>query len=161
MVTITGANCEFFSPLWKTFLAVFVRLCYDNTSNVAVHPYVKSSAITITGNFRADTINDADKLRAGGALPYDTYAVLNLNVTDHRAKSVQVYLNGEKLISNNNHGLYTLTNGKCQLRIDGSKLLTEENSRNVISFVLLNEEGNYLLDTQNRVINSYISLIRS
>ena len=128
---------------------------------MTVHPYVKSSAITITGNFRADTINDENKLRSGGVLPYDTYAVLNLNVTDHRAKSVQVYLNGEKLISNNNHGLYALNNGKCQLRIDGSKLLTDENSRNVISFILLNEEGNYLVDQQNRIINSYISLIRN
>ena len=136
-------------------------LLNDNTSNVAVHPYVKSNAIEITGNFREDNINDADKLRAGGVLPFDTYTVLNLNVTDHRAKSVQVYLNGEKLISNNNHGLYTLTNGKCQLRIDGSKLLSDENSRNVLSFILLNEEGNYLTDAQGRIINSYISLIRS
>ena len=136
-------------------------LLNDNTNTMTVHPYVKSSAITITGNFRADTINDENKLRSGGVLPYDTYAVLNLNVTDHRAKSVQVYLNGEKLISNNNHGLYALNNGKCQLRIDGSKLLTDENSRNVISFILLNEEGNYLVDQQNRIINSYISLIRN
>lgn len=136
-------------------------LLNDNTSTLAVHPYVKSNAIAITGNFRSDTITDANKLRSGGALPYDTYAVLNLNVTDHRAKSVQVYLNGEKLISNNNHGLYTLSSGKCQLRIDGSKLLDEENSRNVISFILLNEEGNYLTDAQGRVINSYISLIRN
>ena len=136
-------------------------LLNDNTSTMTVHPYVKSEAIQISGNYRPDTINEENKLRAGGVLPYDTYAVLNLNVTDHRAKSVQVYLNGEKLITNNNHGLYSLTNGKCQLRIDGAKLYDEENSRNVISFILLNEEGNYLVDAQNRITNNYISLIRN
>ena len=136
-------------------------LLNDTTNTMTVHPYVKSSAIQISGNYRPDTINEENKLRAGGVLPYDTYAVINLNVTDHRAKSVQVYLNGEKLITNNNHGLYALTNGKCQLRIDGSKLLDEENSRNVISFILLNEEGNYLVDAQNRIINNYISIIRN
>ena len=136
-------------------------LLNDNTNTTTFHPYVKSSAIQISGNYRPDTINEENKLRAGGVLPYDTYAVLNLNVTDHRAKSVQVYLNGEKLITNNNHGLYALTNGKCQLRIDSSKLFSDENSRNVVSFILLNEEGNYLVDQQNRIINSYISLIRN
>ena len=136
-------------------------LLNDNISLKAVHPYVKSDAIIITGNFREDTITDANKLRAGGVLSYDTSAVLCLNVSDYRAKSVQVYLNGEKLISNNNHGLYTLTNGECQFRIDGSKLLNDENSRNVVSFILLNEEGNYLTDSQGRIINSYISLIRN
>ncbi|MBQ7743820.1 MAG: InlB B-repeat-containing protein, partial [Lachnospiraceae bacterium] len=136
-------------------------LLNDNTSTVAVHPYVKSSAIEISGNFRADTINEENKLKSGGMLPYDTYAVINLNVTERRAKSIQVYLNGEKLISNNNRGLYTLTNGKCQIRIDGSKLLDEENSRNVISFIAIDETGNYVTDSQGRIINSYISLIRS
>ena len=135
-------------------------LLNDTMSTMTVHPYVRSSDIEITGNYREDTINDANKLRAGGVLPYDTYAVLNLNVIDHRAKSVQVYLNGDKLVTNSNHGLYTLTNGKCQIRVDGSKLINEEDIRNVLSFILLDEEGNYLADAQGRVVNNYISLIR-
>ena len=135
-------------------------LLSDNTSAMTVHPYVKSSTIEISGNYRPDTVNAVNKLRAGGVLPYDTYAVINLNVTERRAKSVQVYLNGEKLVSNNNRGLYALNSSKCQIRIDGSKLLDEENSRNVLSFILLNEEGNYLTDAQGRVLTNYISLIR-
>ena len=136
-------------------------LLYDNTRVQTVHPYVKSDNITITGNFRKDNINDVDKLPAGGVLPYDTNAVLNISTTERKAKTIQVYLNGEKLITNNNRGLYTLTNGKCQVRIDGSKLLDEENSRNVVSFIVLDEIGEYVTDAKGRIVNSYISLIRS
>ena len=136
-------------------------LIRENIETESFHPYVKSSEIKISGNFREDTITDENKLRAGGVLPYETYAVINLEVLDNRAKSVQVYLNGEKLISNNNYGIYSLIDGKCQIRIDGSKLVSDENSRNVICFILINELGNYLVDAQNRVINSYISLIRN
>ena len=67
-------------------------LLSDNTSTQTVHPYVKSSAIEISGNYRSDAINGVNKMRAGGVLPYDTYAVINLNVTERRAKSVQIYL---------------------------------------------------------------------
>ena len=136
-------------------------LINDSLNNMSVHPYVKSNSITITGNFRPDNINDSNKLRAGGILPYDTYAILNINVEERRAKTVQVYLNGEKLITNNNKGLYALNDGKCQIRIDASKLFDEEKSRNVISFILLDESSDYITDERGRVINSFISLIRS
>ena len=136
-------------------------LLNDNTSTMTVQPYDKTNSITITGSFRADNVNEENKLRAGGMLSYNTYAELNINTTERRAKSVQVYLNGEKLVTNNNRGLYTLTNGKYQIRIDGSKLLDEENSRNVVSFILLDDAGDYITDAEGRIVNSYISLIRS
>lgn len=137
------------------------NLINDNTRTQTVHPYVKSDDIKISGNFRADTMNDSNKFRAGAMLPYNTYAVIDLNIKERRAKTVQVYLNGEKLITNSNRGLYVLNNGKCQIRIDGSKLLDEENSRNVISFIVIDEAGDYVIDAKGRIVNSYISLIRS
>ena len=136
-------------------------LLADNINIVAVHPYVKSDSIKITGNYREDKVNAENKLKAGGMLPYNTYAVLNVKTTERRAKSVQVYLNGEKLITNNNKGLYVLDDSKCQIRIDGSKLFDEENSRNVVSIILLDEAGNYITDEKGRIVNNYISLIRS
>ena len=136
-------------------------LLSDTTSSQALHPYVKSDAIEVSGNFRVDTFNEENKMRASGAVPYDTYLVLNATVSDIRAKSMQVYLNGEKLITNNNHGLYTLVDGKCSIRIEGSALLIDANSRNVVSFILLDEEGNYLTDNHGRIVNSYITLIRN
>ena len=136
-------------------------LIEDSIQSKAVHPYEKSSSIEITGNFRVDKVNEEDKFCAGGMIPYETYSVLNVEVTDVRAKSVQVYLNGDKLIINNNKGLYTLTEGKCQIRIEGSKLYEEENKRNVVSILLLDEAGNYITDEKGRIINSYKSFIRS
>ncbi len=52
---------------------------------MTVLPYDKSNSITITGKFRADNVNEENKLRAGGMLPYDTYAGLNINTTERRA----------------------------------------------------------------------------
>lgn len=131
----------------------------DTTNKQTVHPYVKSDKIVISGNYREDKYSE--KMKAGGVLPYDTPLVIDLDVSERGAKSVQVYLNSEKLISNSNTGIYTLKDNKCQIMVDGSKLVEEEGNRNVFSFILLDSEGKCLTDEKGRIINSYISIIRN
>lgn len=72
-----------------------------------------------------------------------------------------MFLNGEKFIANNSQGVYTISNGVCSIRIEASRLFSGENIRNVVSFVLLDDAGNYIVDDNGRVINNFISLIRS
>ena len=63
-------------------------LLSDTTSNQTFHPYVKSDAIEVSGNFRVDTFNEENEMRASGAVPYDTYVVINATVSDIRCKYI-------------------------------------------------------------------------